>query len=877
MGHSAFVHQDALAAVTGWLRAGHDVVLRGDAGSGKTTVLRALVGPLRSSGTAVVELPGAGTGDAVPFAAFATHPVLRPRGSGRGGAVDAATVLAEALGSRSAVVLVDDVHLLDRASLTVVAAAARQRPDQVRVVTTVPSGVPLDAGAPLTTGAVLERVAPIGVDATVALLGDVLGGAVEVGLAAAVAGRSGGNPRVESLLATAALEAGVVGRTRGRWTQTGSLETLPAEPVVQGLLSQLPADQLDALDALAWFGLVDLDHARTLLGDDVVLALDAAGRIAVDERSRTRMVAVRPPVLGHALRLRLTPARRALLRERAAELLGTGAASTEPGPRAACAVGTVEEDAVVPEDRPVHQQVALISESVRTRAALWSRAWSERRDVASALPLLRLYLVDGLAVVDADEVFAGTTAGEDDAPEEVGAYVLLRGQWAARSGGTIRGGLLHDPGPSGRLVLPGLGEPFLAHLDRLYARGAADRSSGAGDPGGTDPDVGLEVADLDVADLDVADLDLADVDDERDVPEALRGLATILRVQGALEAGSPDRAIELLGAWQGSSRQRPFTHQLDALRGDALLLAGQVDDAVAWSRGRLSAAYDDLAPFGIRLASRGLATAFFLRGDHDRALRALSVVLRLGRCGPVQSPYDDRVFALAAVLHAREGRDGLARTLLDELESTPRPYVPALDFLRPWARLEVDAAAGREPDGEALWGAGEALWAQGRFASAAFCWALTPQRLGERRLARLEEAFAGMRVPLLAPAVRLHRYLEHGTSGAVLEAAGALRAGGPLAQAAVDVAHKRAAQEGRTPLTPEEVAAVTGESRAPGRTPDGAAGLTAREREIVGLARDGLMNREIASRLFLSVRTVENHLYRAMQKLGVADRRGLMG
>jgi DNA-binding CsgD family transcriptional regulator len=868
VGQSTFVHQDVLGAVTGWLRAGHDVVLRGDAGSGKSTVLRALVAPLRSSGTAVVELPGAGTGDAVPFAAFSTHPVLRPRGPGRVGAADASAVLAEALGARSAVVLVDDVHLLDRASLTVVAAAARQRPDQVRVVTTLPSGVPLDAGAPLTTGAVLEHVAPVGVDATVTLLGDVLGGAVEVGLAAAVAGRSGGNPRIERLLATAALEGGVVGRTRGRWTPTGSLESLPVDPVVEGLLSQLPADQRDALDALAWFGLLDLDHARTLLGDDVVLALDAAGRIAVDERSRTRLVAVRPPVLGQALRLRLTPARRALLRERAAGLLGTGTASADPGPRG---VGAVEEDDVVPEDRPVHQQVALISESVRTRAALWSRAWSERRDVASALPLLRLHLVDGLAVVDADEVFAGTTAGDDDAPEEVGAYVLLRGQWAAHDGRTIREGLLRDPGPSGRLVLPGLGEPFLAHLDHLYARGAADRSPGAGGPGGTD----LAVR-LDVADLDVTDLDLADVDDERDVPEALQGLATILRVQGALEAGAPDRAIELLGAWQGSSRQRPFTYQLDALRGDALLLAGQLDDAVAWARGRLSAAYDDLAPFGIRLASRGLATAFFLRGEPDRALRALSVVLRLGRCGPVQSPFDERVFALAAVLHAREGRDGLARTLLDELESTPRPYVPGLDFLRPWARLEVEAAAGREPDADELWAAGEVLWAAGRFTSAAFCWALTPERLGEQRLARLEEAVATLHVPVLAPAVRLHRCLEHGTSGAVLEAARALRTGGPLARAAVDVAQKRAAQEGRAPLSPEEVAAVTGEPRDPGRAADGTAGLTARESEIVGLAREGLMNREIASRLFLSVRTVENHLYRAMQKLGVADRRGLV-
>ena len=49
--------------------------------------------------------------------------------------------------------------------------------------------------------------------------------------------------------------------------------------------------------------------------------------------------------------------------------------------------------------------------------------------------------------------------------------------------------------------------------------------------------------------------------------------------------------------------------------------------------------------------------------------------------------------------------------------------------------------------------------------------------------------------------------------------------------------------------------------------------LTARESQLVGFARQGLSNAEIADRLVLSVRTVETHLYRAMQKLGVSDRR----
>jgi DNA-binding NarL/FixJ family response regulator len=51
--------------------------------------------------------------------------------------------------------------------------------------------------------------------------------------------------------------------------------------------------------------------------------------------------------------------------------------------------------------------------------------------------------------------------------------------------------------------------------------------------------------------------------------------------------------------------------------------------------------------------------------------------------------------------------------------------------------------------------------------------------------------------------------------------------------------------------------------------------LTGREAQLVELASAGLSNQEIAQRLVLSVRTVESHLYRAMRKLGVSDRREL--
>jgi DNA-binding CsgD family transcriptional regulator len=61
---------------------------------------------------------------------------------------------------------------------------------------------------------------------------------------------------------------------------------------------------------------------------------------------------------------------------------------------------------------------------------------------------------------------------------------------------------------------------------------------------------------------------------------------------------------------------------------------------------------------------------------------------------------------------------------------------------------------------------------------------------------------------------------------------------------------------------------------APGE-PDALWELTPQQRQIVRLASEGLTNREIADRLFLSPRTVGSHLYRSYSKLGVPGRHHL--
>jgi DNA-binding CsgD family transcriptional regulator len=61
----------------------------------------------------------------------------------------------------------------------------------------------------------------------------------------------------------------------------------------------------------------------------------------------------------------------------------------------------------------------------------------------------------------------------------------------------------------------------------------------------------------------------------------------------------------------------------------------------------------------------------------------------------------------------------------------------------------------------------------------------------------------------------------------------------------------------------------------PHRGEDGTELLTAQQHTIVRLAAEGLTNKQIAQRLFLSARTVGTHLYQAFPKLGVTSRAGL--
>jgi DNA-binding NarL/FixJ family response regulator len=78
----------------------------------------------------------------------------------------------------------------------------------------------------------------------------------------------------------------------------------------------------------------------------------------------------------------------------------------------------------------------------------------------------------------------------------------------------------------------------------------------------------------------------------------------------------------------------------------------------------------------------------------------------------------------------------------------------------------------------------------------------------------------------------------------------------------------RAAARGESPLDPRAARTILN-ARA---EPDPLDGLSAREREVLGLLLEGLPNKLIARRLEISEKTVKSHLTHVFREIGVSDR-----
>ncbi|MCG7288206.1 LuxR C-terminal-related transcriptional regulator [Cellulomonas sp. ACRRI] len=823
---SAGGRDEALPAVRRWLAAGRDVVLRGERGMGKSTTLEALRADLSDRRLPGVLLRASGP---APFAAVLDHPSAPAQVPDE----NALTAwLADELAAPRSVLLVDDVDRLDPGSLRVVQRAlvrtgcrvvAASTADLLRTARGGPREL-LVARAPAEV-----VVPPLGLPALSVLVASTLGGPADAALTGTLLAQSGGNPGAAVALLAAARATGALRREEGRHVDDGRLLEVPADAVAALFLGDLDGARVDALQRLAVVGPVTADAAARLVDPPLLDGLADQGRLVEHEASGDDAVlVVAPPALARALRDRVAPPHRRRLLAAARAVVGDVVAVVEP-PRPDL-TALLARDAAGSADflRWSSQVAGVVQERAAAAESAAQAAWAAdpRHGTATAYlaQLMRRPARDQIAAV-----FRETARSPEDSEDDVVAFRYYRTRWEAWRGGDDPDG---RPDPAG----DGLGR--LAELEDLKQQLVAAIRDG-------EPAEAVAAAEPPTV-----------------AAAAFRGGPELLRAAALLEAGRPDLALTVLDrADDADDDAAPVStevrHYRAALRGECLGLLGRLDAAERHERLLLSAAYDAYDAFGIRVHAAVLAEVLCFTGEIEAAWRVLSTALRLGPAGPIETTFYRRGLALGAVLQVGAGNVDLARALLRELEKTPKIYRPLIRSLRVVGGIAVAVADGDRATGaEIAWRAGLSYAEAGLRQPALVTWAFAPPPLTPERAARVRATRQDVVLPLLDPYLDLQLALADRDEAA---AAAAL----PAVQPRVSVALTAAARD----LLGLDDAAPADRAAAPAREP-----LSDREREVAALGREGLSNRQIAERLHLSVRTVENHMSRALRKLGYRAR-----
>lgn len=86
----------------------------------------------------------------------------------------------------------------------------------------------------------------------------------------------------------------------------------------------------------------------------------------------------------------------------------------------------------------------------------------------------------------------------------------------------------------------------------------------------------------------------------------------------------------------------------------------------------------------------------------------------------------------------------------------------------------------------------------------------------------------------------------------------------------------QAVHQGEKHFSSEITSALLRQRVGPASSDNGLQGLSSREREVLGALAEGLTNKEIGERLFISPRTVDTHRTNVMKKLNVHNLAGLV-
>jgi len=847
-------------------RAG--LVVYGRAGVGKTRLADECAGQAAASGHPTERVAGSRTTALLPLGAVVA---LLPDQLGRlgpDGQVNAAALFEQTRQAlhdrhrgRRLVTVADDMALLDAASLALLGYLSAQR--AIFLIATVRTGEPVpDLLTDLWRDGRLERVdlhdlSRAHVDT---LLHLALGGPIEAGAGQEFWESSRGNPLYVHELVLGALQSGALVERSGVWHLE---DHLPASSRLLDLVEQriggLPAEARSVLELLALCQPVELGYLETAAPAGVLESLEGAGLVTITVADG--QVRLAHPLHAKVVRAAMPKlrARRVLLAQ-AERLAASGSAPSQAGLRIAVwrlDAGAQPDPAVLVRGA----QLARSAHDFRTVRRLIEAVPGEQLDAVGAL-LLGEALYELGAFDAAERVFA---LGQELPSSE---HIALRlavtraknAQWglcrpekalainAAARAVVTSAPLVEELVADEASVLT-----FSGHPDRALAvlgrtAGGDQRTRVVRAIAGA---IALAAAGQTAEAVALARAGHADHVALGDEPAiAHPAMHVVNQVFALTEAGRLAEAelVAMAGAEIVAAQRVPIAQIWFAVNlGRVAILQGRVVTARRFYAEAAGLAQSSRFAGSRRVALSGLALAHAMLGEADAAAQALAeraAAPAFGFLGPEQHLAD----AWAAIASRRPAEAAeVFRSAAAEAASTGHRLSES------WLLHDLMRASGEDVSGRLreLAGACDSplVFARARHAAAA-----RVRDAGE--LAGAADDFEALGAMLLA-------------AEAAGSAAGAFSGAGDRRAATASLRRSSAlaaACEGAATPGLFHLATVNAAAAAP---------LSGREREIVLLAATGMASKDIADRLYLSVRTVNNHLQHAYAKLGVTSRAGL--
>ncbi|HUQ40659.1 MAG TPA: LuxR C-terminal-related transcriptional regulator [Acidimicrobiales bacterium] len=851
------------------------VVIAGPPGTGKSCLARAVLTEAEEAGASTATIVATESARPIPLGAFSQ---FLPPVTGRRSAREplellqlvAAEIRRHAAG-RPLALIVDDAERLDPVSATLVHQLALG--GKAFLVITMRTGeVPADAIASLWKDQLAIRIdlEPLSAEATAELCAAVLGGEVERSTLHRLWEVTRGNPLFLHELVLDGIERGRLTGQEGVWRWRGPFGgAARLGDLVEQRLERIDVDARRAMEVLAFGEPLAADVLEAIAGAETVARLEQHDQIRVSKDGARTILRLAEPLYGEVLRASVPELRsRAIQRSLAREVEAT----------------------------PLGRRDDFL------RVAHWRLEGGEAPDPDALLQAAH-HAEAGFDFVLAGRLAAAAVeAGGDMAAQRVLASALreqgrpadAEAVWATlQSRAHGEAALVETVSGRSMNLLFGLGSVdeatrVLDHAERsitsVGARHALATQRALIALYAGRPLDGLGIART-VLDAEPEDSPRNAVYAAVTAGPALVALGRTSEAHAVIDAHLP-AAFQLITETDGGDGTM-LAGPLLAAKFLAYLVAGDVNDAYAMAETTYALAqgagsHDGIAGLGCALGIAHLAAGRPRRAIHE--FRQAAVRLRdvdRNRYLP---------WCLGGLAHAL--------AVAGEIDAASATLAAADDARTPGLRLfEVELERARAAAAQARGDATEAH----RILAATLDEAEATGQSGFLLLALHDIVRLGQVDDLVIARLRIHSRRSEGRFGerALAHAEALFAEDGPALEdvarsfedagavlyaaeimASAAACHRRAGRPDRAMVAAERARTLLQScegARPPafGLLTADAMPLTRREREIAGLAAEGMTSKVIAENLFLSVRTVDNHLHRAYDKLGVRNRRDL--